>query len=113
VTEIGLLLSLGILLYVGLWLSHDSGGIPGRGQGPKWTTAPNALRRIFRHDSGPVLLVSALIQGVALLIVLRSVALLGGLHANTIETAMTTVVAAAIVVTAATIFVVYLRARLT
>jgi hypothetical protein len=109
--QAGLLFVIGILLYAGLWLGHEAAGIPGRGQGPVWRSPASLIRRALRVGDGPVLIVAALIQLAALLLILRAGALASGSDLGDTTTAFA--LGGAIIVASATILFVFARARRT
>src|SRR5690349_1004550 len=103
----GILIVIGVLLYAGLWLSPESAGIPSRGQGPEWTNAPDPVRRALRSGEGPVLVVAALLQLVAIVMLIRGVAISTGSTNTGLDAVSGVALAAVIVVTVATMLLVF------
>jgi hypothetical protein len=71
-------LLLGVFTYLGVWLSHDSGGVPRKGAGGELPIRPAWVRRILRHGDGPILLFSVLMQAFALAAIARAAVVAAG-----------------------------------
>ena len=106
------LLIMGILLYLSMWLRHDAGGFPGLDKRGEWNGAPAWFRRIVRRDSGPVLLVSTLIELTALAVSTRGLVTIAGLPADPFDLLAGTAVNVGILLIGVAWAWLYLRSRL-
>jgi hypothetical protein len=62
---------IGAVTYLGVWLSHDKGGVPDPGAGGNLPIKRPWVRSVLRHGDGPILLVSVLVQVFSVAAVLR------------------------------------------